>query len=43
MIAQLADQGALPFPGSSADLARLSAEETRRWTDVIRSARIQLD
>ncbi len=43
MIAQLADQGALPFPGTSADLTRLSNEETKRWTEVIKHANIQAE
>ncbi|OZI66846.1 Bug family tripartite tricarboxylate transporter substrate binding protein [Bordetella genomosp. 11] len=43
MIAHLADQGALPFPGTSADLARLSNEETARWTEIIRGADIQVN
>jgi tripartite-type tricarboxylate transporter receptor subunit TctC len=41
MTAQLADQGAVPFPGGSADLAKLSKEETARWTEIISSAKIQ--
>jgi tripartite-type tricarboxylate transporter receptor subunit TctC len=43
MIAQLADQGALPFPGTSADLDKRSGEETRRWTEVIKRANIQAE
>ncbi|CAM3488664.1 ABC transporter substrate-binding protein [Bordetella sputigena] len=41
MIAHLADQGALPYPGTSADLAKLSEQETRRWTGIIQGAHIQ--
>ncbi|OZI36647.1 ABC transporter substrate-binding protein [Bordetella genomosp. 1] len=41
MVAHLAEQGALPFPGDSADLARLSNEETTRWTEIIQRAHIQ--
>lgn len=41
MIAQLAEQGAVPFPGTSADLEKLSNEETARWKQIIESARIQ--
>ena len=43
MAAQLAEQGALPFPGTSEDLAKLSSEETRRWKDIISRANIQLN
>jgi tripartite-type tricarboxylate transporter receptor subunit TctC len=43
IVKQLADQGALPFPGTSADLAKLSSEETKRWTDVIKHANIQAE
>ena len=43
LVGQLADQGAVPYPGTSEDLAKLSAEETRRWKEIIDSAKIQLD
>ena len=43
MVKLLADQGAEPFPGTSADLTRISAEESKRWAEVTRSAKIQLD
>ena len=43
MIAQLADQGSLPFPGTSADMTRISNEETKRWSEVIKRARIQME
>jgi tripartite-type tricarboxylate transporter receptor subunit TctC len=41
--AHLADQGAYPFPGSSAEATELMEKEVKRWTDVIRSANIQMD
>ncbi|QSI33302.1 tripartite tricarboxylate transporter substrate binding protein [Variovorax sp. RKNM96] len=41
--AHLADQGAYPFPGSSAEATELVENEVKRWTDVIRSANIQMD
>lgn len=41
LVAQLAEQGAVPFPGTSADLMKLSNEETARWTDIIKNAKIQ--
>ncbi|AHV94756.1 tripartite tricarboxylate transporter receptor family protein [Bordetella holmesii ATCC 51541] len=40
-VSLLADQGALPYPGTADDLAKLSAGETRRWTQIIDSAHIQ--
>lgn len=43
MVGQLANQGALPFPGTSADLRKLSAEESRRWAEVVKRAHIQVD
>jgi tripartite-type tricarboxylate transporter receptor subunit TctC len=43
MTAQLADQGAEPFPGTADDLTKLSAQESKRWAEVIKHARIQLD
>lgn len=43
MVEQLAEQGAVPFPGTSEDLAKLSAEETRRWKQIIDSAKIQVN
>lgn len=43
MITLLAEQGALPFAGTSADLQRLSDAETRRWKDVIKRKTIQLN
>jgi len=41
MIGHLAEQGAVPFPGTSADLAKLSGEETERWKRIIESADVQ--
>ena len=41
MTALLAEQGALPFAGTSADLQKLSDEETRRWKDVVKHTKIQ--
>ncbi|MGB3432866.1 Bug family tripartite tricarboxylate transporter substrate binding protein [Achromobacter sp.] len=41
LVAQLGEQGAVPFPGTSADLMKLSNEETARWTNIIKSAEIQ--
>jgi tripartite-type tricarboxylate transporter receptor subunit TctC len=40
---RLADLGGTPLPGSSADFARLIAEQTERWGDVIRTAQIKPD
>jgi tripartite-type tricarboxylate transporter receptor subunit TctC len=41
MKARLADQGATPLPGSSADFGRLIAEETEKWGKVIRATNIK--
>lgn len=41
MVAHLAEQGAVPFPGTSSDLAKLSGEETERWKRIIDSADVQ--
>lgn len=43
MIEQLAKQGASPYPGTSADLAKRIKDDTRRWEEVIKHAKIQLD
>ncbi|MBB1601931.1 tripartite tricarboxylate transporter substrate binding protein [Variovorax sp. UMC13] len=43
MAAHLADLGARPFPGTSEDMARLSNEETRRWSEVIKHANVQMN
>lgn len=39
----LAAQGAIPLPGTSADYASLVRVETRRWGEVIKKANIALD
>ena len=41
MKARLADLGGTPLPGSSADFAKLIAEETEKWGKVIRAANIK--
>ncbi|SPS00765.1 hypothetical protein CBM2634_B170092 [Cupriavidus taiwanensis] len=41
--AQLAEQGARPYPGSCADMAQLMEKEGKRWREVIDHARISLD
>jgi len=43
MAAHLADLGARPFPGTSEDMARLSNEETKRWSEVIKHANVQMN
>lgn len=43
MAAHLADLGARPFPGTSEDMTRLSNEETRRWSEVIKHANVQMN
>ncbi len=40
---RLADLGGTPLPGSSTEFARLIAEQTERWGDVIRTAQIKPD
>ncbi|SPS00777.1 Bug family tripartite tricarboxylate transporter substrate binding protein [Cupriavidus taiwanensis] len=42
-IAQLAEQGARPYPGSGADMARLMEKEGKRWREVIDHAGISVD
>ncbi|MCO4861842.1 tripartite tricarboxylate transporter substrate binding protein [Cupriavidus sp. WGlv3] len=42
-ISQLAEQGARPYPGSSADMIQLIQKEGKRWGEVIDYARISLD
>lgn len=42
-ISQLAEQGARPYPGSSADMTQLIEKEGKRWSEVIDHARISLD
>jgi tripartite-type tricarboxylate transporter receptor subunit TctC len=39
--ARLADLGGAPLPGSPADFGRLIAEQTERWSNVIRTAQIK--
>jgi tripartite-type tricarboxylate transporter receptor subunit TctC len=39
--ARLADVGASPFGGSSADFGKYIAEETEKWGKVIRAANIK--
>ena len=41
--ARLADLGATPLAGSSADFGKLIADETEKWGKVIRSANIKAD
>jgi tripartite-type tricarboxylate transporter receptor subunit TctC len=41
MRARLADIGGTPLPGSSADFARLIAQETEKWGKVIKFASIK--
>ena len=38
---RLGDLGGSPLPGSSADFAKLIAEQTERWATVIRAANIR--
>ncbi|RZT28849.1 Bug family tripartite tricarboxylate transporter substrate binding protein [Cupriavidus agavae] len=42
-IAQLAEQGARPYPGTSDDMTKLFAKESKRWGEVINHGRISLD
>jgi tripartite-type tricarboxylate transporter receptor subunit TctC len=41
--ARLADVGASPFGGSSADFGKHIAEETEKWAKVIKFANIKLE
>ncbi|GJD50806.1 hypothetical protein OPKNFCMD_3552 [Methylobacterium crusticola] len=41
--ARLADLGGAPIPGSSAEFGRLIAEQTERWSHVIRAAHIKAE
>jgi tripartite-type tricarboxylate transporter receptor subunit TctC len=43
MKAKLADTGGEPLPGSSADFARLMADETEKWGKVVKVAGIKAD
>ncbi|WP_454754339.1 Bug family tripartite tricarboxylate transporter substrate binding protein [Cupriavidus necator] len=42
-ISQLAEQGARPYSGSSADMTQLLEKEGKRWGEVIDHSRISLD
>jgi hypothetical protein len=42
MMARIADLGAVAFPSSSADFAKLIAADTEKWVKVIRVANIKL-
>lgn len=42
-IAQLAEQGARPYSGSSAEMTRLMEKESKRWSEVIDHGKISLD
>ena len=41
--ARLADLGATPLAGSSAEFGRLIASETEKWSKIIRAANIRLE
>jgi tripartite-type tricarboxylate transporter receptor subunit TctC len=41
--ARLANMGATPIAGSSADFAKLIADETEKWGKVIRAANIKAE
>lgn len=43
MIAHLKEQGAEPYPGSSQDLMKLSEQESRRWAEVIKHSKIDMN
>jgi tripartite-type tricarboxylate transporter receptor subunit TctC len=43
VVTQLAEQGALSFPGTSDDLAKRITEDTRRWTEIVKAANIKVD
>jgi tripartite tricarboxylate transporter family receptor len=43
MMARFAELGGIAFPGSPADFANLIADETDKWTKVIRAANIKLE
>jgi tripartite-type tricarboxylate transporter receptor subunit TctC len=43
MVAQFANLGARPMPGTQADLGRLIAEETEKWGRVVRAAGIKAE
>lgn len=41
--ARLVDLGGTPLPGSPADFGKLIADETEKWSKVIRAANIKPD
>lgn len=41
--AQLAEQGAYPFPKNTAESERLLEQEVKRWSSIIQNANIQMD
>ncbi len=43
LVAKLANLSAMPLPGSSAEFAKLVANETEKWAKVIRSAKIKIE
>ncbi|MYZ41667.1 Bug family tripartite tricarboxylate transporter substrate binding protein [Schauerella aestuarii] len=43
LVTQLDEQGAVPFPGTSGDLEKLSNQETERWKDIITTAKIEVN
>ena len=43
MKARLADLGGTPLPGSPAQFGKLIAEETEKWSKVIRAANIKAE
>jgi tripartite-type tricarboxylate transporter receptor subunit TctC len=43
MMARFAELGGIALPGSSADLAKLIADETDKWAKVIRAANIKAE
>jgi len=43
LVTQLDEQGAVPFPGTSGDLEKLSNQETARWKDIITTAKIEVN
>lgn len=43
LVTQLDEQGAVPFPGTSSDLEKLSNQETARWKDIITTAKIEVN
>lgn len=43
LVTQLDEQGAVPFPGTSDDLEKLSNQETARWKDIITTAKIEVN